>query len=101
MRAQDYNAHVCMQEGQKSEDMRRSETRPSYVIVTGGNQMHRDNPGPPNACLTCTGARIHIRAGPMCAKEKKRARMTGREDRKDMKEKNEKKPAGANDEGTT
>ena len=36
----------------------------------------------------------------MCGQEKKRVRMTGHEDRKDMKEKKEKKPVGANDEGT-
>ena len=36
----------------------------------------------------------------MCAQEKKRVRVTGHEDRKDMKEKKEKKSAWANDEGT-
>ena len=35
-----------------------------------------------------------IRSGQKCAQEKKRMRMTGHEDRKDMKENKEKTPAG-------
>ena len=46
---------------------------------------------------------VHIyalRVGPMCTQEKKRVIVTRHEDRKDMKEKKEKKPAGGNEKGT-
>ena len=36
----------------------------------------------------------------MCAQEKIRVRMTGHEDRKDMKEKKERKSVGGNEKGT-